>query len=221
MGGLGVDGGWNVLCTHEPPPSGSLQSWFSWYFSQWFWIFAPFSYSALRLYISDYYSPHKHDVYCCLAFKIWRKRIFICINPRRPQRLIRIWVGRNCPRQQAQPPHLLLHNPATSFVFCLYVFVMLNVIESTPTCLHRFGLDCVGSPGFERKIWTREVLLCRFVCYTHVPFLYNRFSVHVWALGIADLIEELFVIERDRDNWSRERNKVYCHSIVLGRVFRE
>lgn len=47
---------------------------------------------------------------------------------------------------------LLLHNPATSFVFCLYVFVMLNVIESTPTCLHRVGLDCVGSPGFERKI---------------------------------------------------------------------
>lgn len=100
--------GWMVdeMCSVHitPPPSGSLQSWFSWYFSQWFWIFAPFSYWALRLCISDYYSPHKHYVYCCLAFKIWRKRIFICINPWRPKRLIRIWVGCNCPRQQAHPP---------------------------------------------------------------------------------------------------------------------
>lgn len=28
------------------------------------------------------------------------------------------------------------HKSIDPFVFCLYVFVMLNVIESTPTCLH-------------------------------------------------------------------------------------
>lgn len=100
------------------------------------------------------------------------------LNPLRPQRLIRIWVGRSCQRHQVLPP-FVLHNSSTSFVFCLYVFVMLNVFETPPTCLHWFGFNCVGSPGFERRIWTREVLLCRFVCYTHVPFLYNRFSVHV------------------------------------------
>lgn len=97
------------------------------------------------------------------------------------------------------------------FVFCLYVFVMLNVIESSTTCLHWFGFNCLASLGFERRIWMEAVVLCRFVCYTHVPFPYNRFLVYVWALGRADLNEQFFVIERDWDNWSIESNKVYCH----------
>lgn len=43
-------------------------------------------------------------------------------------------------------PENLLFFPCVSlktigpFVFCLYVFVMLNVIESTPTCLHWLDL---------------------------------------------------------------------------------
>lgn len=103
------------------------------------------------------------------------------------------------------------HKSICPFVFCLYVFVMLNVIESTPTCLHWSDLIVLHLWGFVRRIWMKAVLLCRFVCYTHVPFPYNRFLVYIWALGRADLNEQLFVIERDWDNWSIERNKVYCH----------
>lgn len=41
------------------------------------------------------------------------------------------------------------------------------------------------------------VLFFRSVCDTHKGFFpYNRFLVHVWALGMAGLNEQLFVIDR-------------------------
>lgn len=52
----GFGGGWNVLCAHEhTPPPRSLRSWFSWYFSQWFWIFAPFCCPTLLLGVASLY----------------------------------------------------------------------------------------------------------------------------------------------------------------------
>lgn len=52
---------------------------------------------------------------------------------------------------------------------------------------------------------------CADLCAIHVPFPYNRFLVYVWALGRSNLNEQLFVTDRDWDNWSTESSKVYCH----------
>lgn len=114
------------------------------------------------------------------------------------------------------------------FFFCIshksigpFVFLPVRLCDvkchwEYPNMSALVGFNCLASLGFERRIWMKAVLLCRFVCYTHVPFPYNRFLVYVWALGRADLNEQLFVIERDWDNWSIESNKVYCHWKELG-----
>lgn len=77
-------------------------------------------------------------------------------------------------------------------------------------------LNCL-SLGFKSRVWMKAVLLSRFVSHAHVPlFSYNGFLMYVQALDIANFSELFFVIERNWDNWSIERNKVHCHSRELG-----
>lgn len=82
-------------------------------------------------------SSDKGDQSLCVLFIVPMSFIsLLCILRGCSDCLIRISVGRNCQRGRGLIFSYISHKSIGPFVFCLYVFVMLNVIESTPTCLH-------------------------------------------------------------------------------------
>ena len=107
-----------------------------------------------------------------------------CLFLLRPCQLIRIWVVHNCQKRQRMyffPLNFTqVHRP-----FCFLPVCLCNAKchweYPNMSALVRF--NCLASLGFERRSWMKAVLLCRFVCYTHVPFPYNRFPVYVWAFS--------------------------------------
>lgn len=75
--------------------------------------------------------------------------------------------------------------PAFTLVYRPFCFLSVFLCDAKcqweyPNMSAMVGFNCLASLGFERRIWMKAVLLCRFVCYTHVPFPYNRFLVYVW-----------------------------------------
>ena len=95
-----------------------------------------------------------------------------CLFQLSSQQPIRIWVDRNCQRNQEPFPPWVIQTSIHPLVFCLCV------IESTSTCL--YGSDLIVmvlwvlKEGFE---WRQ--FYCGGLCAIHVPSLYNRFLVYI------------------------------------------